>query len=314
MVDFKKAMNKKAPEGVGFGDLGFYAGGFQLPEGDYAIEHNVVVHAYTKQNGTKGQEFLAMRLTCHPLAGGEATEQYLSMGRKAILSFMPDAETGKQLVAIPNGPASTLSGMTNWNIYLKSLYDCGLPAGIFTTDVSVLDGIWVHTQNIPEPESRKQMGAQTGEVAQEAQSQGSGLTLVVTEIKDDGKPWDNGGGLPEAAEAAPAPKAVAPKSAGKVVAPAKAKAKTPAPVAAATGDDETVLEVATEAMQALLEKNPAGMLRLGFRTGLFSAVKKSHGDEMADAVVSTFLDDEAALNQLVGQAGYSVQNTKIAPA
>lgn len=314
MVDFKKAA-KKVAEGVGFGDLGFYSSGFQLPEGDYAMEHEVRVHAYTKQDGSRGQEMLGVLLKAYPLAGGDPVEQFLSMGRKAMLSFMPDAETGKKLVAIPGGPSGSLAGMTNWNLYLKSLYDCGLPAGLFTNDISVLDGIWVHTQNVPEPEGRKSLGAQTGEVAQEAQ-RGPQMTLVVTEIKDDGKPWENGGGVPEVEAEAPAPKAVVKPGPKAMVKPVVAKSvtKKAAPVVEEPAGDEETLTVATEAAQVLLEKNPNGMLRLGFRTTLFSAVKKTHGDEMADAVISTFLEDEEQLNGLVGQFGYSVQGNKIAPA
>jgi hypothetical protein len=95
------------------------------------------------------------------------------------------------------------------------MYDCGLPEGIFTNDLSVLDGIHVHTQNILEPEDRKGFGSQTGEVAEERRS---GLVPVVTEIKEDGKPWEGTGGIPEAA-ATPAPVKAGPKA---VVKPAVA--------------------------------------------------------------------------------------------
>lgn len=297
------------PEGVNFGDLGFYSAGFLLPEGDYAIEHEVKVHAYTKGDGTRGQEMLGVMLTCHPLTGGEAHEQFLSMGKKAILSFAPDAETGKKLVGIPNAPTTSLAGQTNWNLYLKSLYDSGLPPGTFTNDLSVLDGIWVHTQNVPEPESRKSLGAATGEVGQ--QQRGPQFIPIVTEIKEDGKPWENSGGIPEAAEEAPAAPAPKAKAVAKPAVKMPAK-KVAAPVVEESGDEE-LMAFAVEHATTLLEKNPNGMLKLGFRTGLFGAMKKAD-DAMAQSAIDTFFADDDALNSVIGQLGYVVAGGKIAVA
>lgn len=301
---------------VNFGELEFYGASFNLPEGDYAMEHNVMLHAYTKQDGSKGQEMLGVMLSAHPLAGGEPLETFLSMGAKAKLSFAPDPNDGKGLVPIPGGPAATLSGMTNWNIYLKSLYDSGLPKGIFINDVSVLDGVWVHTQNIPEPAERKAYAANksnTGEQAEEGEKKDFGpkLTTVVTEIKDGGAPWEGGGGFDGLGEAAkPGPKAP-----GKVVSlPAKAQAKAaPAPAA---GGDEDVMAAAEAGTSAVLEKaeNAAGCTRLALRTGTFKAVQAVYGDETAQAVIETYFADDAAINSVIGKHGYKVTGTKVVPS
>src|SRR5437016_3811459 len=140
--------------GVDFGSMGSYSGGFTLPEGDYSIEFEVAMERLNdKQQGRSPR--LGVYLHATPLAGGDVFDQFLSMGGKAALSFAPDPNTGKGLVSIPGGAGGGLNNSTNWYMFLKSLYDCGLPEGIFTNDFTVLDGINVHTQNVPEPEERK---------------------------------------------------------------------------------------------------------------------------------------------------------------
>jgi len=335
---------KKAPAAapaadtrVNFGDLASYGGGsFLLPEGDYAVYHDVRHHAYTKQDGTQGQQMLGVMLTCYPLAGGDPHEQFLSLGRKSIASFAPDADNpadngfgSKSLKPIPGAPAATLSGMTNFNLYLKSLYDCGLPEGIFTNDVSVLDGIWVHTQNVPAPETRKNLGAQTGEAAQEQQNRGPDMICVVTEIKDDGKPWEGTGGMPEGAgeaPAAPAPKA-APKPAAKPAtgaakptaaapkpAPAKAAKPAPAPHAGAAEDGADVLEAALAGATDVLAKFSKGTTRLMLRTQAFKHIKETYGDALASASVEQFFSNDEGLEALVSQLGYTVSGQQVVPA
>jgi hypothetical protein len=91
-------------EGVNFGQLAQYAGGFTLPEGDYALEFNVIMHQATDKNGVaKGDARLGVMIDAHPLAGGEVFQQFMSMGSKAAQSFAPNPDTGKGVVAIPGG-------------------------------------------------------------------------------------------------------------------------------------------------------------------------------------------------------------------
>lgn len=317
-------VTRKAPpvaEGVNFGDPDIYSGGnFDMPEGDYALEFDVRHHAYTKADGSSGQQMLGVMVTAHPLAGGEVMEHFLSLGKKALASFVPDPDTGKKLLPIPGAPAmSGPPGMTNFKLFLDSLYEAGLPKGTFTNDISVLDGIWVHTANVPEPEQRKQMGAATGEVAQESRNRGPNMTLVVTEIKDDGKPWDGTGGIPEATEAiAPVKAKVAVKAQVKAAAPpAKVPGKKApaAPPVVEDGGDEEVLAAAVETIGKILEKNPNGLLRLGLRTQTFTQAKKDHGDDMAQAIIDGFFEaGDEALNTALGQHGYAVQGSKIVQA
>lgn len=302
--------------GLSFGSLGFYSGGFRLPEGDYAMEHNVVMHSFTRQDGTQvGSPALGVMLTAHPLNGGEAQEQFLGMGRKAHLSFAPSAD-GKSVVAVPGGPAATASKGTNWMLYLKSLYDCGLPEGVFTSDISVLDGIHVHTQNVPEPEERKGFAAKTGDVEEERK--GDGLTTVVGEIKEDGKPWEGTGGIP--AEGAVAPPKI---GVGKVM-PKAAPGVNRTPVARPTpvappveetqteaGDEEVMMAAVLAATKVLeQEKNAAGCTKILFRVETFKAIEDA---EMKQAVQNTFFGSDEALNSLIGQLGYKVSGQKIVP-
>lgn len=294
------------PPGLAFGSLDFYSGGYLLPEGDYAMEHNVVLHAFTKQDGTSvGEPKLGVMLTAHLLNGGGAVEQFLSMGSKAHLSFGP-REDGKGLQAIPGGPAVTAARSTNWQLYLKSLYDTGLGEGVFMDDIGVLDGIWVHTQNVPEPEERKGFGgAKTGEVEQERK--GSGLIPVVTAILDGGKPWEGGGGFPDAN--APAPKAVARPAPRAVARPVAVPAQ-----AAAAVDADDVMTAAINAVTDVITKSPTpAITKLALRTGVFKLVQASQGGEMGNAVLNTFFGSDEALNQVLQPLGYVAAAGQVKP-
>lgn len=299
----RRAAAQAAPSGVSFGDLGFYAGGFSLPEGDYALEFDVRMHANTKQDGTTGQQFLGVMMHCHPLTGGEAHEKFLSMGGKSDQSFAPDPTTGKGLVAIPGGLGQNLSNKTNWALFLKSLYDCGLPQGIFTNDLTVLDGVHVHISNIPEPEERKSFASKTGEV-EDSKPRGVNLIPIVTEIKEDGKPWEGSGGIPSAqpVKRGAASKAVAPK-----------RAVAPPPPQETEGDGEEVMTAAINGITEVLEKNPNGTSKLMVRTGTFKAVSAAAGAEMAQAVSDQFFGSDEALNSLLGQLGYVVAGMQVKP-
>ena len=308
-----------AAEAVNFGSLNFYAGGFTLPKGQYALEFNVVMRQSTNMAGQKtGKPRLGVAVSAYPLSGGDVQEQFLSMGTNADQSFAPDPTTGKGLIAVPGGPAITAPRNTNWNVFLKSLYDSGLPGDAFTTDLRTIDGIWVQTDLVPEPEERKGYGsAQTGEAAQE-QRQGSGLIPVVVQILDGGKPWEGTGGFPQPAPAATPPvarqapihptTAVARPIAGRVVAP-------PAPVAVAAPADDDLMTAAINGVTEVLTdaKNVNGCSKLLLRTGTFKNVSAAAGGEMAQAVIENFFGSDETLNSVLGQLGYTVVGVGVKP-
>lgn len=306
-----------AVEGFNFGDMDLYAGGFTLPEGEYALEFDVRMHAGTKADGTPaGAARLGVMLTAHPLRGGEPVNQFLSMGGSAHLSFAPNPATGKGVVVVPGGAGANPNNKTNWFLFLKSLYDCGLPKGIFTNDLTTIDGVWVRTQNMPEPEERKGFGgSKTGEVQQEERK--PGLVPLVSEIIDGGKPWEGSGGF-DFTPAAAAPPAVRP--AARVAAPAAAAVRRPvavappAPVAEVAADDADVFTAAINGATDVLTKNPAGVTKLLMRTGTFKAVNEKQGAEMAQAVIDSYFGSDDLLNTVLGQLGFAVVGTSIKPA
>lgn len=308
-------------EGVNFGDLSLYVAGGGLPEGDYALEFTVEMYqALTKENVARGPQRLGAMVKAHSLSepGAEPRTQFYSFGSSADKSFAPNPDTGKGVVAVPGGPATTLNNSTNWAILLKSLYDCGLPVGIFTNDFSVLDGIHVHMTNVPEPEERKGFQSKTGDAAEERKA---GTIAIVTEIKEDGKPWEGTGGIPDASAPKPAargaarPTPVAQRTAAPKATSPKAVAKVaPAPVAAPTDDD--VATAAQNGIATVLEKadNANGCTKLLLRTGSFKAIDASEGKEMASAVLETYFDSDEHLNLVLEPMGYVSAGGKISVA
>lgn len=294
-------------DGLNFGSLDFYSGGFTLPKGRYALEFNVIMRSMTRADGSQvGKPRLGVMINAHPLDGGDPHEQFMSMGSKADISFAPNP-AGKGVVSIPGAPATTAPRNTNWNIFLKSLYDCGLPKGIFQNDISVLDGIWVQTDLIPEPEERKSYGStETGEAQSEARA--PGLIPVVSEIIDGGKPWEGGGGF-----SSPAPAAAPSKPAAKVAPGRPVAVAAPAP-ASSDVDNEDVTTAAISGISAVLEAEPNGTSKLKLRMGAFKSVTASAGAEMAQAVIDTCFTSDEVLNGLLGQLGYTVVGTMIKPA
>lgn len=309
-IPFKK---NAAPivEGVNFGDLGMYAAGGGLPEGDY-IWSDLTVKMHQSQNAagiSMGPPRLGVLITLQSLTdpSAEARTQFYSMGSAADKSFAPNPNTGKGLVAVPGGPGATLNNSTNWAVLLQSLYDCGLPVGVFLDDVSALEGTHVHMANIPEPEARKGYQSNMSEVSA-ADSNRPKTIAVVTEIKDDGKPWEGTGGVVEAAPAKVAPK-VGPKAVAK---PALKAAAKPAPVAEVTEDD--VQSAAINGVSAVLEKNANGCTKLALRTGTFKAVNDVAGGDMAQAVIETYFSSDDNLNIILGQLGYVAAGIGVKPA
>lgn len=276
-----------ATDGVNFGDLGFYSGGFTLPEGDYTLTFKV-------QNfdgfgtGKKGPMRLGVMLDAQA-SDGEVKQVFYSMGSKADQSYAPNPSTGKGLVPIPGGPGGGLNNSTNWMVFLKSLYDAGLPQGVFTNDLGVLDGVKVHMVQIPEPEDRKGFQSATGEAGQEPRQ--NQKIAVVSEILDGGKPWETG-------QAQTKPAAAAKPTAA------------PAPVQEASADDD-VLTAALAGLEVVLTKSPNGCTKLLARTGTFAAVSGAYSAEMATAVIDTYFSSDDALNTALGQLGYKVAGPKV---
>jgi hypothetical protein len=312
----KKAAPAVATAYVNFGDLGQYSGGAAVPEGDYALTFQ---NMRWKPPEGKYVERLGVMVTCTPLEGGDAKTKFMAMGDSADKVFSPDPDTGKRLVVKPDAEnvGGNLNRSTNWALFLKSMYDCGLPNGVFTNDLSTIDGVHVHLANEPEPEERKgykNKKTKTGEGdGQEEERKGSGFILVVTEIKDDGKPWEGGGGVPGDA---PTPAAAAPKPNGKMA--PKPVATKPAPVeqeagAALTADD--VAEAAQIGVAGYLEKNTNGGFAVAVRTGTFKEVAGAFDDSVAQAVAS-FLSDDDNLQGVVEVLGFKFDRKvkKILPA
>jgi len=300
-------------EGINFGDLGMYVAGGGLPAGDYILFFDVCMYqAKNQQGANQGPPRLGVQLSAFPLDSPVAEnkkEQFYSMGSNADKSFAPNPETGKGVVAIPGAAGQTLNHSTNWAILLKSLYDSGLPQGIFTNDLSVLDGIHVHMEQQDEPEERKGFQSQTGEAAGEMNAnRGPKKIAVVTEIKDDGKPWEGTGGIPEAAPAKPAAKVNGKPAAAKPV----AKPAAAAPVPAGADADEDLLIAAQNAVSAVLgnAKFAAGCTRVMLRTQTFAEGKKAPGnDAQANAILKAYFATDDALNELLGPLGYTLVGT-----
>jgi len=302
----KKVTPIRPTEGVNFGGLDMYAAGGGLPEGDYQLEFGTQMYQAKKQDGTiMGDARLGVMVTCSALDGNDPESgprtQFYSMGKNAHKSFQPNPQTGKGLVAVPGGGAHTLNNSTNWAIFLKSLYDSGLPEGIFTNDLGVLDGIKVHMQSQPEPVERKQMRGRTGEAAQE-EPMGSGMIAVVTEIKDDGKPWEAAG---------PTQKKVQTGLVGKIA--AKAAKPVPAQANEEGVDEDAVRAAAVAGITAVLENEPNGTSKLKLRTGTFKAVSEAYDGDVATAVLETFFGNDEALNSVLGDLGYAVQAGMVKP-
>lgn len=301
---------------VNFGDMAMYTMGSSVPEGNYALEFLVQNEPDSDYNKNR-QKRIGVLVTAHSISDpADIKAKFLSMGSKTHEVFAPNPDTGKGLVlraGVQGG--GTIPSSCNWGLFLKSMYDSGLPQGIFTNDLSVLDGVHAHLANIPESEERKGFKprkAATSEVEEEPKFEGSGTTLAVTEILEGGAPWEGGGGIPEAA--ATKPVAVTVKAAAKPngkVAPAKPAAKTAAPATVPSDDD--VMEAAINGVTAVLEKNPNGVGKMILKMGTFKSVTATVGDEIAQAVQSLINNDEN-LGMVIEQLGYKLEGQKIVPA
>jgi hypothetical protein len=338
---------------VSFGQLADYSGGAQLPEGDYCLYFDVRVHQATDKlsGAARGQANLGVMIQAWDLHDpvAEPKEKFVSMGSKAKLTFQPNA-SGKGLALVPGGPAGSLNNKTNWFYLLESLYQCGMPEGVFSNDLTTIDGIHVHLSNIPEPEERKsyRKGAKTAVVDPDEKAddepKGSGLMPVITEIYETGRPWEGTGGVPTAplaiaptaqatpvhaapppALAQPGPRPVAarpaPVAAAPVTrapaAPPRAPAR-PAPVAVVQAPAEQngdLQDVALTAIGNVLvqDKYKGGAPKLTLRTEVFKLAKTAAGEAAAQSVLSQFFSTDAKLAELLNTVGYGINGSMIVP-
>lgn len=299
---------KKAAQSAGFnlGELSGYSSGGGVPEGDYCLtDFSVMMFQAENQKGEKkGPPRLGVNITLVPLGGGEERTQFYSMGSNADKSWAPNPATGKGIVPVAGGPGTPPNASTNWAYFVKSLFDCGLPQGILSDDLSVLEGIHVHMQNVPEPEERKgyAAAARTGEAGAE-EPRGNKTIAVVSEIKDDGKPWEGTGGVPDTQ----APKPAAGKAASKP--PAKAASK--APVEQTEADPR---DVATTAINTVMDGAKLPLTKLKLRTSVYKIVNEEHGLDMAQAVTNNYFTSEDTLNELLGELGFKLEKSNIVMA
>ena len=310
------AVKPQAPAAVGvnIGSLDFYSGGFGIPAGKFALEFNAVMYqAKNAQGVNQGPPRLGVMVRAHSLTdaaqrGENAIEQFYSMGGSADKSFAPNPDTGKGFVPVPGGPATSLNHSTNWFMLLKSLYDCGLPQGVFINDLSTIDGVHVATAQVPEPEERKGFQSATSE-AQPLEQRKDRKVSIVVEILDDGKPWEGTGGIPEAGAAVK----VGAKTPAKVpVKPAAAKA--PAPAAASTTDEADLLDMAENVATSVIEASPDKMNKLKLKSGMFSKAKEMYGDDITQEIQSKFCSTDEALQRVLDKLGYKIVGSDVKPA
>lgn len=293
---------------VDFGDphSELYMQDFTLPEGDYLwADLNVVMHAgfgEARPGQQQRNARLGVMLDVNPLdANGEPKEEtkqvFYSMGTSASESFMPNS-TGKGIVAIP-GASGRLPGSTNWIMLITSLRNAMMPAGAFTNDVSVLQGIKVHMQPVPEPEQRKNFASKTAEV-EDAGGNRTRNVAVVTEVHE--APWMEEG-------AATPAKSVTGKP-GPVKVPAKAA--TPAATESVELDDD-MKQIAIGALATVLEKNQKGIAKAGLKVSAGKEVVKLGGDDALQVIAAAWSDD-SVLSTLVGEIGFTISGPMVKPS
>ena len=293
------AFKKNVPELeiVNIGSLEFYTAGFSIPEGNYTWKDaSVIMHAGFKENSNQKARLGVMITLVPEDAPTEEKKQFYSFGSNADKSFAPNPHTGKSVVLVPGAAGNSMPDSTNWVVLLRSLYDSGLPSGVFVGDFSVFDGLKCHMTSIPEPEERKGFAqSQTGEA--QAEPRRTTQISIVTEILHG--PWDG-----EEAK----------KPSSKPLAKPAAKKVEPEPEPEETATDDDVKAIAVAAISDVLEKEPEGTLKLKARTTAFGIIKKKHGDDAAQAATEQFFSNDNAFNSILGELGYKVAGPKIVPA
>ena len=312
-----------------FGDMGFYTSGGGIPPGVYALEFGVQnFQAVNAQGVTRGASRLGVMIKAHSLSdpshiGETAHSQFYSMGSQADKSFAPSPD-GKGICPIPGGPAAGLNISTNWAILLKSFYDCGLPSGVFSNNLAVLDGMWVQVIQVPEPEERKSFVSTAASAEVQGEPRRDNKISVATAILDNGKPWEGTGGIPDAADFANGPVVSTTGMSNPAPPPQTSAAQVNRPIAAVSQpaqaptpanapDSADVFSAAQSGATDVLGKNLKGCNKLVLRTGTFTAVKNTYGDDMAQAVQDAYFTSDDKLSMLIGALGYKLVGPDVKP-
>jgi hypothetical protein len=290
-------------DSVNFMDMGFYMGGFLVPQGNYVIT-DVVTRLFKGEKQPAGSEKLGVQITFIPLNDPRQEskkEQFYSMGGSTHLSFMPSPD-GSGIVAIPNAPSQNAPNSTNWAILLKSLYDCGLPIGICTNSVKPLEGTWVYVTHIDEPEERSQFQSNTSEV--QTRSNIRKKIAVIGEILDGGKPWEGSGGWPDK-----------PVAVNGHAAPL-AHVAPPAPAAGVDLSDvrTSALNAISDVLEAEAKAGKLQTARIALRNGVFNNLMPKLGEAGAGAVLAQVFDAPGVLNTVLGDLGMKVAGAMIVNA
>lgn len=312
-------VKKKPVAGVPFLDMSTYSEGganFDIPEGDYAVQYRV-----TNEKFADGSMPVGAKLTCMPLRGGDTIEKFIKFGTGMEDSWMP-SEDGMSVVENPNFPEDqtrkAFSKKSNWGIHLKSLYDVAPDIPNLSDSFEPIDGIWVTIQNIPEPAERASYNASTAEEAEKKKKFPAKIP-VITAIIEGGKPWEGGGGFDFATAAAPKTTVKAKVAPLTKPGPVGVKKAAPPVVVEETEEEEVdeneasdAATVAGSAVAAFLSKNKAGSSSAMLQTQVFSAVKKEHGAEMAQAVMSALQGD--GYEAILGMQGFKLAGALVKPA
>ncbi len=298
--------NVQPPAELDLFDPNFYTGGnFGLPEGNYALFFQVQMHDGFGEKKGPARLGVMIRPVSIDNPDEEIHPQFYGFGKKAHESYAPHPDTGKSIVAIPGGPGGGLQKGTNWDFFRQSLVDSGLPKGVGSNNFEELDGIWVHTVRVPEPEERKSFQSATSEAQQ--QKTGDGKIAVVSEILDGGKPWEGTGGVPKKGKGTVKPKVNGAPVAGKPVA-------VPPPVSK-VNPNEAVKDAASNGLAEILgqEGNEAGMLWNKLKTAAFAHITKTYSGDMAQAVTDEFFSNDAGITMILAELGYAKTGLKVTP-
>lgn len=311
-------MVKTAHVAVNFGDDAFYTGTSSIPEGSYACYFNFELNS-GQEGGKKHDELFGVRVKAYPLDGSPVKEKFLSMGTGAVKLFRPHPENPTQMVLIPGvePEKAKANNLTSWSIFFDSLKNAGLPPTLVTDDLDPLNGVWLEIGAQPEPASWSQIGKQNaakklagGGAAEAEAPRTPGMVVVVKGILPGGEPWEDGGGMPEAAEAAKSKAPAAKPAAGKApVKPAAGKAKPKG--------DVDLAEIAQQALSAVLgdDENKAGMSKSALLAQAFEWTGNAYDDAKGQELMEA-LSDKDTLSSLIEELGYTLNKlgNKVVPA
>jgi len=318
--------------GVNFGDPSMYSGASFIPDGDYCMTFDAVLHtAVDKNTGVaRGKARLGVMVNFYPLSNlteEGKLQQFYSMGSKAHESFAPNPETGKGFVPVPGAKGGSFNDKTNWMMLLNSLWQSGMPVEVLSNDFTTIDGVWAHVTNVDEPAERATYKSNTAEIQQEERKPGK--VAVVSLILEGGAPWEGGGGFEapaatppvQAPPVRPGPRpvpAVAPVAATRpagprpvVAAPRTAPAPAPPPASAQTEQD-----LRTEAITSIsdvLTKKPNGLPRLLLRNETVKYFDVNGKSTVGAAVIAAYFEPSGAdaLQSLLGEMGYFVDGAQV---